>query len=49
MRVGTLVKHIEFGNIGITVQNGGHWWLIKWIDHKRDNWYSDCELEVLCE
>lgn len=49
MRIGTLVKNIEFDYIGIVVENRGSWWLIKWIDHKRDNWYNDCELEIVCE
>ena len=54
MRVGSLVKHIEWEYMGVAIQQGvscGTWqsdrWLIHYQNHLR--WCSECELEVLCE
>ena len=49
MQVGTLVKHIEYGHIGVLTEQGQwtRWW-IHWNDGSRD-WYSECELEVVCK
>ena len=54
MRLGTLVKHIEMGFIGVVTKQDEHSsdgdrWLIQWCDHIRLWWCSRCELEVLCE
>ena len=51
MRVGSLVKHIEFECIGIATKQGVSTcdkWLVVWTDNAY-NWYTECELEVLCE
>jgi hypothetical protein len=50
MRIGSLVKNVEFDYIGVVVNKIDNWWLIKWIDHEvYETLYSDCELEVICE
>ena len=58
MQIGSLVKHIEFGYIGIVTKQGVSTcdlWYIHWndCDHITDLctdwWYSECELEVLSE
>ena len=64
MRVGTLVKHIELGYIGICVfdrtqqiqrllGNQKHWvggrYAIRWVTENKWDWYTECELEVLCK
>lgn len=52
MKIGTLVRHIEYECIGILVRHGG-WagirWTIQWNDNSiPSQWYSEWELEVLC-
>ena len=52
MQVGSLVKHIEFGYIGILVKHGGEeaeYCLVHWNTGQVACWYSECELEVLCK
>ena len=52
MRVGTLIKRIEFGYIGVVTQQGVSScdrWLIHFINMEGYRWCSECELEVLCE
>lgn len=53
MRVGSLVKHIEHGFYAIAIQEHGDGYGVNWllirIDNTLCNWYSECELEVLCE
>jgi len=51
MQVGSLVRHIEYEYIGILTERGlffGDNWWIHWNDGSRD-WYSECELEVICK
>ena len=53
MRVGSLVKHIEYEFFGIVIQEHGDpygaIWLVTQTDNAVCNWYYECELEVLCE
>ena len=50
MRVGSLVKHIEYEFFAIATQwHHDNIWLVVRIDNAISNWYSECELEVLCE
>ena len=53
MRVGSLVKHIEWEYIGVAIQQGfptSDKWLIHYTNGVvQVHWYSECELEVLCE
>ena len=52
MQIGSLVKHIEYGYIGITTK---HYptvdkWLIHFTDGViRERWCSECELELICK
>ena len=54
MRVGSLVKHIEWGYIGVAIQQGVST-CDKWLVHYdngyvlQTRWCTECELEVLCE
>ena len=53
MRIGSLVKHIEYEYIGVVIQQGVST-CDKWLVHLSDGvidhrWCSECELEVLCE
>ena len=51
MRVGSLVKHIEYEYIGVVIQQGhdNDGWLVYYDNGVvRDRWCSECELEVLC-
>ena len=53
MRVGSLVKHIEYEFFAIVIDEYGDGYgqafhVIR-IDNTISNWYSECELEVLCE
>ena len=56
MRVGSLVKHIEWDYIGVVLQQGvscGTWQSDRWLIHYdngvvKQRWCSECELEVLC-
>ena len=57
MRVGSLVKHIEWEVIGVVLQQGlstSDRWLIHYNDGTfthtatQTRWCSECELEVLC-
>ena len=57
MQVGTLVRHIEHGYIGILVRHGRTYsdrWLIHWSGttspwFATTQYFSECELEVVCE
>ena len=53
MRVGSLVKHIEWECTGVTIQQSvstSDRWLIHFSDGViPQHWCSECELEVLCE
>ena len=52
MRVGSLVKRIEFDSIGVVTQQGVSTcdkWLIHFINLEGYRWCTECELEVLCE
>ena len=52
MKVGDLVRHIEYEYIGVALQQGVSTcdlWHIYWCDGEGSEWYSECELEVLCE
>ena len=53
MRVGTLVKRIEFGDMGVITQQGVSTcdkWLVHFIDFDGGyRWCTECELEVLCK
>ena len=53
MRVGSLVKHIEYEYIGVVIQQGvstSDRWLVHYDNGVvRDRWCSECELEVLCK
>ncbi len=48
MRVGSLVKHIEYGFIGIITKHHCKDWLVVWTDNVWNGYCSECELEVLC-
>jgi len=53
MQVGSLVKHIELGHIGILTEQGGeegeNWW-IYWTEYPHyRGWYTECELEAICK
>ena len=49
MKVGTLVKHIEYEYIGILLEkNDFDHWLVHWGNSPNsDDWYSECEMEVI--
>ena len=52
MRVGSLVKHIEWEYIGVVTQQGVSTcdnWLVIWVGDVWNCFCSECELEVLCE
>jgi len=51
MKVGTLVKHIEYEYIGILLEkNDFDHWLVHWGNSPNsDDWYSECEMEVIYE
>ena len=52
MKIGSLVKHIEYEYIGILIlQNVSvpNNWRVHWADGSFSCWYSECELEVLCK
>ena len=57
MQVGDLVRHIEHGYIGILVRHGASScdrWFIHWSDDTSPwfattQYYSECELEVICK
>jgi hypothetical protein len=54
MRLGSLVKHIEFEYTGVVTKQdkssfNGDRWLVQWCDHVRLWWCSACELEVICK
>jgi len=49
MRVGSLVKNKEYGYIGVVTYIYLHdSYLIRWADFDVYDYYSACELEVLC-
>ena len=51
MRVGSLVRHIEWEYIGVVIQqdNDCDKWLVHYYKGKAPyRWCSECELEVLC-
>ena len=53
MRLGSLVRHIEHEFFAIVIDELGNGYgtdfhVIR-IDNTISNWYSECELEVLCE
>ena len=49
MRVGTLVKNKEYGYVGVVTYVTSHYfYLIRWADFDVYDYYSACELEVLC-
>ena len=52
MQIGSLVKHIEFGYLGIATKQGVSTcdlWLIHFSEGFSPRWCSECELEVLCK
>ena len=52
MRVGSLVKNKENGYIGVITEDDSRYhcrYLIRWADFDVYDYYSACELEVLCE
>ena len=51
VRIGSLVKHIEYEYIGIITKQDPtcDLWRIHWSDNDGYEWYSECELEVLCK
>ena len=53
MRIGTLVKHIEYGYIGVVLQQGistCDLWLVHYDNGVvKDRWCMERELEVLCK
>jgi hypothetical protein len=49
MRVGTLVKNNVYGYIGVVTSITIDGYLIRWADFDVYDYYSACELEVLCE
>ena len=49
MRIGSLVKNKEYGYVGIvTYITHLNDYLIRWADFDVYDYYSACELEVLC-
>ena len=50
MRVGSLVKNKEYGYIGVITDDYGHGrYLVRWADFDVYDYWSTCELEVICE
>jgi len=49
MRVGSLVKHIEYEHIGVVIKQGLDRWLVHYNNGISRFWCSQCELEVICE
>ena len=51
MRVGSLVKHIEYGFIGVLTNHQANSpnWFVVWNDNVWNCWCVRCELEVICE
>ena len=51
MRVGSLVKHRDYGFIGVLTmqQLDSPNWFVVWNDNVWNCWCDRCELEVLCE
>ena len=50
MRVGSLVKNKEYGYVGVITDDYGHGrYLVRWADFDVYDYWSACELEVLCE
>ena len=51
MQVGSLVKNKEYGYVGVVtyVDLMQDSYLIRWADFDVYDYYSACELEVLCE
>ena len=50
MRVGSLVKNIEHGYIGVITDDYGYGrYLIRWANFDVYDYWSACELEVICE
>ena len=51
MRVGSLVKNIEYDYVGVVtyVDLMQDSYLVRWADFDVYDYYSACELEVLCE
>ena len=49
MQIGTLVKLIEFEYIGVVIDEDDSFICIHWSDNEGSDWYSECELEVICK
>ena len=53
MRLGSLVRHIEHEFFAIVIDEHGDGYGLNFhvirIDNTISNWYSECELEVICE
>lgn len=57
MQVGSLVRHVEHGHIGVVVRHGSSScdrWFIHWNVPNPNNivasaYFTECELEVLCK
>ena len=49
MRIGSLVKNKENGYIGVVVKKIDNSYLIRWVDWGVYDYYTHCELEVLCK
>ena len=53
MRVGSLIKHIQYGFIGVISKshpiNGDGTWFVVWSDNVWNCWCHEQELEVLCK
>ena len=49
MKVGDLVKHIEYDYIGIVINKDEYNYYIHWTDDDGCEWYGESELEVICK
>ena len=51
MQVGTLVRHIEYEYIGVVLKYDYNLSVgeVYWGDSESSDWYTKCELEVLCK
>lgn len=50
MRIGTLIKHVQYGFIGVITKHHSQGGLyVVWSDNVWNCWCNENELEVLCE
>ncbi len=49
MKVGDLVRHIEYEYLGIITDKGQGMFFVRWGGYNTCNWYSECEMEMISE